>query len=123
MKRSIVVGSLCAALLACRAGTAPGMEMKPVAINGRTLQLAAGLEIEVVAGPPLIERPICADFDEEGRLYVAEAAGTSDRIEEHVRDKPHRVVRLEDTDGDGRFDRKTIFADRLMIPQGSDEEV
>ncbi|MCL6502457.1 MAG: HEAT repeat domain-containing protein [Pirellulales bacterium] len=90
-----------------------------VEINGRVLWLAPGFEIEVAAGPPLVERPICADFDEAGRLYVAEAAGSSDKIEDHIATKPHRVLRLEDVDGDGRFDRRTIFADGLMIPQGA----
>lgn len=103
-----------------RVDVAPlSLEMKQVQINGRMLTIPTGFEIEMVAGPPLVERPICADFDEEGRLYVAEAAGTSDKIAEHIKNKPHRLVRLEDTDGDGRFDNKTVFADRLMIPQGT----
>jgi putative membrane-bound dehydrogenase-like protein len=119
MNRYVVVCAFWVVAVPRHLGEAPAAEMKPVAINGRMLQLATGLEIELVAGPPLIERPICADFDEDGRLYVAEAAGTSDKIAEHIRDKPHRVVRLEDTDDDGRFDRKTVFADRMMIPQGS----
>lgn len=100
-------------------GAAPGSAARQVEINGRVLTLAAGFEIELAAGPPLVERPICAEFDELGRLYVAEAAGTSDKIEDHISEKPHRILRLEDVDGDGRFDRRTIFAEGLMIPQGT----
>ena len=37
-----------------------------------------GFEIELVAGPPLVNRPIMADFDEQGRLYVADSAGVGD---------------------------------------------
>src|SRR5207237_7675866 len=33
--------------------------------------------------------------------------------------KPHRILRLEDTDGDGRFDKRTVFADGMMFPEGT----
>ena len=41
------------------------------------------------------------------------------KVEAQLAEKPHRVVRLEDTDGDGTFDRRTVFADRLMFPEGA----
>jgi putative membrane-bound dehydrogenase-like protein len=88
-------------------------------LNGRTFTLPAGFEIELVAGPPLVDRPIVADFDEEGRLYVADSSGSNDRVEKQLREKPHRIVRLESTRGDGRFDRRTIFADHMMFPEGA----
>jgi putative membrane-bound dehydrogenase-like protein len=119
MIRTILIAFLVAACLPGQGALAGSGETRTVLVNGRSLELAAGFELEVVAAPPLVERPICADFDEQGRLYVAEAAGTSDSIQEHMKTKPHRVLRLEDVDGDGRFDRRTIFADGMMIPQGS----
>ena len=88
-------------------------------LNGRTFTLPAGFEIELAAGPPLVDRPIVADFDEQGRLYVADSSGSNDRVEKQLRDKPHRILRLEDTDGDGRFDRRTVFADQMMFPEGA----
>ena len=88
-------------------------------LNGRTFTLPAGFEIELVAGPPLVDRPIVADFDEQGRLYVADSSGSNDRVEKQLREKPHRILRLEDTDGDGRFDRRTVFADQMMFPEGA----
>ena len=84
-----------------------------------TLTVAEGFEVELVAGPPLVERPISADFDEQGRLYVTESSGSNDPVQQQLEQKPHRVKRLEDTDGDGRFDRSTPFADGMMIPQGA----
>src|SRR5262245_12003475 len=72
---------------------------------GPALTVPAGFTIEVVAGPPLVNRPIVADFDEEGRLYVADSSGSNDKTDKQVVDRPHRIVRLEDTDGDGRFDK------------------
>src|SRR6266436_2152439 len=84
-----------------------------------TFTLPDGFEVELVAGPPLVERPIVADFDEQGRLYVADSSGSNDKLEKQLQDKPHRIVRLEDTDGDGRFDQSTVFADKMMFPEGA----
>ncbi len=83
------------------------------------LTVPSGFEIEKVAGPPLVNRPIVADFDEEGRLYVADSSGSNDKVEKQLADKPHRIVRLEDKDGDGRFDSSVVFADRMMFPEGT----
>ena len=90
-----------------------------VALNGHSFTLPEGFTVELAAGPPLIDRPIVADFDEHGRLYVAESSGTNDKAVVQLENKPHRIVRLEDVDGDGKFDRRTIFADRMMFPEGS----
>lgn len=83
------------------------------------LTVAEGFQVELVAGPPLVERPISIDFDEQGRLYVTESSGSNDPVQQQLEQKPHRVKRLEDTDGDGRYDRSTPFADGMMIPQGA----
>src|SRR5262245_11944216 len=82
-------------------------------------RLPPGFTIERVAGPPLVDRPIVADFDDEGRLYVADSSGSNERVEKQLADRPHRIVRLEDDDGDGRFDRSVVFADRMMLPEGT----
>ena len=79
----------------------------------------AGFEVVRVAGPPLVDRPIVADFDEQGRLYVADSSGSNDKVEKQLADRPHRIVRLEDKDGDGAFDTSVVFADRMMLPQGA----
>src|SRR4051794_597529 len=79
-------------------------------VDGRAFTLPDGFTIERVAGPPLVDRPITADFDERGRLYVADSSGSNDKVAVQLEQKPHRIVRLEDTDGDGRFDRSTVFA-------------
>jgi putative membrane-bound dehydrogenase-like protein len=90
-----------------------------VALNGHTFTLPEGFTVELIAGPPLVDRPIVADFDEQGRLYVAESSGTNDKAAVQLETKPHRILRLEDSDGDGRFDRRTVFADRMMFPEGT----
>ncbi|HKQ37589.1 MAG TPA: PVC-type heme-binding CxxCH protein [Verrucomicrobiae bacterium] len=90
-----------------------------IKIEPQTFTVPDGFVIERVAGPPLVDRPIVADFDEKGRLYVADSSGSNDKTEKQVVDKPHRIVRLEDTNGDGRFDKMTVFADKMMFPEGA----
>ena len=77
-----------------------------------------GFSIEVAAGPPLVERPMIIDMDDEGRLYVAESSGSNDDVQQQLAERPHSILRLEDVDGDGRYDRRTVFADRMMFPEG-----
>jgi putative membrane-bound dehydrogenase-like protein len=91
----------------------------PAAAQDQVLTVPPGFEVERVAGPPLVDRPIVADFDEQGRLYVADSSGSNDRVEKQLAEKPHRIVRLEDTNGDGRFDKTIVFADRMMFPEGA----
>ncbi len=87
-------------------------------IDGRVFWVAAGYTLEKVAAAPLTERPISAVFDDAGRLYVTEASGTNAPVKEQVVERPHRVVVLEDRDGDGKFDQRHEFADQLMLPEG-----
>jgi putative membrane-bound dehydrogenase-like protein len=97
----------------------PTRPVNTVELNGHTFTLPPGFTIEQVAGPPLVNRPIVADFDEQGRLYVADSSGSNDKVEVQLKQRPHRIVRLEDTAGTGRFDRGTVFADGMMFPEGT----
>lgn len=78
-----------------------------------TFQLPEGFHIELVAAEPDVIDPVAMSFDAQGRLYVVE-----------MRDYPYspepkgRVKRLEDTDGDGRFETSTVFAEGLSLPNG-----
>jgi putative membrane-bound dehydrogenase-like protein len=84
----------------------------------QTITVPDGFQVELVASPPLAERPVYGSFDEQGRLYVVDSSGSNDKPEKQLQDKPHRLIRLEDTDGDGRFDKTIVFADKLMFPEG-----
>jgi putative membrane-bound dehydrogenase-like protein len=112
----IVLALSLAATLGTVSGSAPAAEFT---LNGRAFTLPDGFVIETVAGPPLVDRPITADFDEQGRLYVADSSGSNDKVQQQLEQKPHRILRLEDSDGDGRFDKRTIYADRMMFPEGT----
>jgi len=85
------------AALALTALVAGALQDRP-ARPDRGLTVPEGFEVDLVAGPPLVDRPIVADFDEEGRLYVADSSGSNDKVEKQLADKPHRIVRLEDTE-------------------------
>jgi putative membrane-bound dehydrogenase-like protein len=113
MKRSALTIVVILLATACAAA-----KTHQVRLNGHTFTLPEGFEIELVAGPPLVNRPIVADFDEDGRLYVADSSGSNDPVKVQLEKKPHRIVRLEDSDGDGKFDKATVFADRMMFPEG-----
>ena len=85
----------------------------------QTLSVPAGFTVEQVAAPPLVNRPISIAFDPLGRLYATDSSGLSERADKQFAQKPHRIVRLEDADGDGRFERSVVFAENMMFPQGA----
>lgn len=82
------------------------------------IQLPPGYHIELVASEPMVQEPVAMAWDGNGRLYVAE-------MNTYMRDASgngeyaptSRIKRLEDTDGDGRMDKSTIFIDSLMLPR------
>ncbi len=77
-----------------------------------TFSLKPGLRLELVAAEPLVVDPIAMSFDENGRLYVVEMRDYSERRPEQL----GRIRLLEDTDGDGRFDKSTVFTADLAWP-------
>jgi putative heme-binding domain-containing protein len=86
--------------------------------EGPPIRVPEGWIVERVAAAPLVERPVLASFDDRGRLYVIDSAGVNLKGSELLKDPPHRIRLLEDTDGDGRFDKSTLWADKLVFPQG-----
>jgi len=84
----------------------------------KTFKLAPGFRIELVAAEPLIESPIALAFDPDGRIWVIEMRGfmpNPDGIGET--NIAGRIVILEDTDHDGRMDKRTVFLDNLVMPR------
>ena len=82
-----------------------------------SFRLEPGLRIELVASEPLIESPVAIAFDERGRLYVAENRGYPTGPGEG-QPPVGRIALLEDTNGDGRFDKRSDFATGLTFPNG-----
>ena len=85
-----------------------------------------GFEMQLLAAEPLVTDPVAMDYDEHGRAFVCEMSDypytdkTTDKpFVERTMDLPFgRVRMLEDLDGDGRFDRSTLFAEGLSWPTG-----
>lgn len=119
-----VAAGLCAGIFLWAGAAGAQTEGKAAAAEpGRfvapAFELPEGLVAEVAAAPPLVQHPIMAAFDDQGRLFVAENAGLNLNKEELEKQKPNSVKRLVDTDGDGVFDRATVFADGMTFPQGA----
>ncbi|MHC4402433.1 MAG: PVC-type heme-binding CxxCH protein [Planctomycetota bacterium] len=92
-----------------------------------TFEVEPGFRIELVAAEPMVMDPVCMSFDERGRLFVAEMRGYNQgnrvpcseaRQLALETEKLGRVKLLEDTDGDGRFDKSTVYVDDLIWPNG-----
>ena len=80
-----------------------------------------GFAVERIAGPPLVERPMFAGFDDRGRLLVCDSSGFNllkGRSDILVKDPPHAIRLLEDRDGDGHFDASALFAAKMTFPMG-----
>ena len=77
-----------------------------------------GFTAEKAVRPPLIQRPIFATFDKNGFLFVGESNGENLKRDDMLPKKPHWITRLEDTDGDGVFDKSVSFVVGITLPQG-----
>jgi putative heme-binding domain-containing protein len=73
-----------------------------------------GLEVQLWAQEPMIQKPVQMNWDSQGRLWVVSST-TYPQIKPGDAAKDQIVV-LEDTDGDGRADKSTVFAEDLHIP-------
>jgi mono/diheme cytochrome c family protein/glucose/arabinose dehydrogenase len=88
---------------------APGAALK-------TFYMPPGYRIELVASEPLIQEPVALDWDLEGRLWAVEMPGfMADLTGSNEHEPIGRVVVLEDTDRDGRMDKRTVFAEGLIL--------
>lgn len=79
---------------------------------------AAKLRFELVAGEDLIRWPIAAVRDRDDSLIVLECHWNRESVQQQLQSKPHQVVRLRDTDADGRFDSRSVIAKDLSFPEG-----
>ncbi|MBI5799419.1 MAG: c-type cytochrome [Verrucomicrobia bacterium] len=113
------MNALSALTLAASVALATAAQAAQTNLNGHAFTLPDGLTVELVAGASLVERPISIAFDERGRLYATDSSGSNEKGPTQYERKDHRIVRLEDTDGDGRFDKSVVFADKMMFPEGA----
>lgn len=83
----------------------------------KTFYMAPGYRLELVASEPLVQDPIVMDWDLQGRLWVVEMPGFVPDLQapEPYMEPIGKVVVLEDTNRDGRMDKRTVFADGLIL--------
>ncbi|MFW6157389.1 MAG: PVC-type heme-binding CxxCH protein, partial [Balneolaceae bacterium] len=79
-------------------------------------QVPPGFEMELFASEPDIINPIAMAWDEKGRLWVVETVDYPNTVREDDGEGDDRIKILEDTDGDGKADEITVFAEGLNIP-------
>ncbi|MEX2215709.1 MAG: PVC-type heme-binding CxxCH protein [Phycisphaeraceae bacterium] len=77
--------------------------------------LPPGFKAELFASDPEILKPICMAWDERGRLWISETVDYPNEMQKEGEGRD-RIRICEDTDGDGKADKFTIFADKLSIP-------
>lgn len=81
-----------------------------------SFELAEGFEVTLFASEPMVAKPIQMNWDEDGRLWVVSSTAYPHlKTGEEANDK---IYILEDTDGDGKADKSTVFADGLITPTG-----
>jgi putative membrane-bound dehydrogenase-like protein len=103
----------------CTACSTPRHDREPLEPSEalKSLEVIDGFRIELIAAEPLVIDPVEIAFDENGGLYVAE-------LEDNPEDPPpgepalSRIVYLEDTDWDGTFDQRTVFAEHVLTVEG-----
>ena len=82
----------------------------------KTFYMPPGYHLELVASEPLIQEPVALDWDLQGRLWAVEMPGfMADLTGSNEHDPIGRVVVLEDTNNDGTMDKRTVFADHLVL--------
>jgi len=102
-------------------GATLNLQQMPLAVEEsiKHIVVPQGLKVELVAADPDIYRPICMNWDEQGRLWIAETTDYPHNIQESGSGNGNdRLVLCEDTKGNGRMDKFTVFADKLSIPAG-----
>lgn len=82
----------------------------------KLIQVPADFEIKLFAAEPDITNPIAMAWDQRGRLWIVESVDYPNTFVETDGEANDRIKICEDTDGDGKADKFTVFADSLNIP-------
>lgn len=107
-------------------GKLPAVPPTPAQEAAKKFKVLDGFRMDLLAAEPLVASPVAMTYDENGRAYVCEMRDYpyTDKAnhkpsQENPTDQPiGRIRLLEDADGDGVFDKATVFAEELSWPTG-----
>jgi glucose/arabinose dehydrogenase len=96
---------------------APAPVLRPRAALA-AIEVQPGFTVQLACREPMVQAPVAAQFDEDGRLWVVEMRTYMPDVNATGELEPgNRIVVLEDLDGDGVMDRSTTFLDGLVLPR------
>ncbi len=107
--------------LACLFGLAflcAGAPADESATGLASITVPEGFTVELAATPGLSSYPMFMESDEAGNLYTAESTGSDMKAAAMIANPSFMILRLSDTDHDGVYDSKSVFADKLTFPMG-----
>ena len=84
--------------------------------SAKLIQVPVGFDLELFASEPDIINPIAMEWDEKGRLWVVETVDYPNTVRDDKGEGDDQIKICEDTDGDGKADKFTVFAENLNIP-------
>ncbi len=89
-------------------------------VNGlEAMRVPQGFKVEMVAGANLTQYPMLGTIDDRGRLFICQSSGNTLTDKQMIEHPDYQVRMLEDTNGDGVYDKATTFADQLTLPAGA----
>jgi len=84
----------------------------------KSFRLPRGYQMELVASEPMIKEPVAIAWDGNGRMYVAQMETYMQDVNATGEQEPiSRIMLLEDTNGDGKMDKSSVFIDKLRLPR------
>jgi len=84
----------------------------------KKVQLPPGFHLELVASEPMVQEPVALAWDGNGKMYVVEMnTFMKDANATGEYEPTSRIKLLEDTNGDGKMDKATVFIDSLVLPR------
>ena len=105
------------AMISCRRrspGRAPTHRCRPP-MPRSGFRVPEGFHVSVFAAEPDVQNPIAMAWDRRGRLWIAENYTYAERAQRFDLSQRDRVLIFEDSDGDGQFDRRTVFTDQVQM--------
>ncbi|MBT3469113.1 MAG: cytochrome C, partial [Opitutae bacterium] len=110
-------------LFSVKAFAAPGDDVYQrgflsVEDSHKSIELPDGYSLELVLSEPQVEEPVAMAWDGNGVLYVVEMRTYMQTADATGEQEPlSRISRHEDTNGDGIYDKSTVFIDKLLLPR------